>query len=99
MQLLDDFRPAWLRSLALGVLTNLAVGFLGVGRIEAQVSRPMVARVLVVQPAVSRSVLAAGRALWAARIPGRPVRAEVGVATVSIAADRRAVLTIQYFRN
>ena len=83
----------------MGVLTNLAVGFLGVGRIEAQVSRPMVARVLVVQPAVSRSVLAVGRALWAARIPGRPVRAEVGVATVSIAADRRAVLTIQYFRN
>lgn len=83
----------------MGVLTGLAAGFLGVRRVEAQVSRSVVVRVLVVQPAVSRSVLAVGRALWAGRIPGRAARAEVGVATVSIAADRRAVFTIQYFRN
>ena len=99
MQFPDRLRSGPFRGFVRPILAGLAAGVFGVGGAAAQSPRPMTVRVRVVQPAVSNSVLAAGRSLWARRGPGRPVRAEIGLATVQVAADRRAVLTIHYYRN
>ena len=89
--------PDRLRARVLWAVLGLAL--VGAGRLEAQASRPLTVRVQVVQAGVTGAVLSAGRALVAGRGAGRPTRADVGVATVAVAFDRRAVLTIQYFRN